>query len=206
MNYDEKTGVFYGVISQNSVMPEAADEFYQLGRDLSFEEWRKEIKQAIAALIKDHNLGYYTEAMTKDLIEEISDVLEDRINDTYENDDPRLLYEECGYLIEKCLVNDFIVIKSPFVTWAPPCSPCVPAAGNLDDAIRRWERSPVPRYGWNEATLAKEANKGISPFYGDYNDRITYCLGPDWFEGEIAPYPYAPIDEEGRIGEWVFPE
>ncbi|MDO8705366.1 MAG: hypothetical protein Q7J84_10515 [Sulfuricaulis sp.] len=49
--------------------------------------------------------------------------------------------EACGWSIDdgeykvvNCLDNDAMIIKSPYYTMAQFCSPCVPGAGNLDNA------------------------------------------------------------------------
>jgi hypothetical protein len=37
-------------------------------------------------------------------------------------------------IILDCLDSDYMIIKSPYVTHGPYCSPCVPGAVNLDDS------------------------------------------------------------------------
>lgn len=50
-------------------------------------------------------------------------------------DDPVAHYLDVdGIHAESCLDSDVMVTKSPYYTLAPFCSPCVPGAGNLDDA------------------------------------------------------------------------
>ena len=43
-------------------------------------------------------------------------------------------YKQDGYVAMDCLDSDVIVIRSPFYTHAPLCSPCVPGAGDLNSA------------------------------------------------------------------------
>jgi hypothetical protein len=73
-----------------------------------------------------------------------------------QGEDEVYLYEQYGYKISNSpsLVCLFVE-KSPWYTFARPCSPCAPNAGDLD----------------NPEGLLK-----------------TYCLGPEWFEGEKSPY------------------
>lgn len=61
--------------------------------------------------------------------------------------------------------NDVHVYKSPHYTYAQYCSPCAPGAGHLDHP-----RSP---------------NSGAPK---------TYCLGPEWFENDEAPYPIYNVE------------
>lgn len=42
-------------------------------------------------------------------------------------------YEQEGYVMCSCLLNDIMIVRSPYYTFARFCSPCVPGAGNLDD-------------------------------------------------------------------------
>lgn len=80
-------------------------------------------------------------------------------------------YTGDGYEMVTCLDTDVMVLKAPFYTFAPFCSPCVPGAGNLDDAARAYERDPDTGdvHGWE--------------------DNATYCVGHDWFDDGVAPYP-----------------
>jgi hypothetical protein len=68
-------------------------------------------------------------------------------------------YEGDGYQLVDCLDSDIMVLKSPYYTHAPFCSPCVPGAGNLEQAS---DDKELPR---------------------------VYCLGHDWFDDKCAPYP-----------------
>jgi len=44
-----------------------------------------------------------------------------------------------------CLDSDILVTKSPFYTYAPFCSPCVPGAGNLDSTVPIGIEAPYDR-------------------------------------------------------------
>lgn len=84
---------------------------------------------------------------------------------------------EDGYRAIDCLDSDVMLLASPFYTRAPFCSPCVPGAGNLDDACTSTE--PVNE-DWEK----------------------TYCFGHEWFEDGIAPYRVFCVADDAE----VFPE
>lgn len=68
------------------------------------------------------------------------------------------------YVMVDCLDSDVMVIRSPFFTNGPYCSPCVPGGVNLDDAKLFGDEMP-----------------------DDCTPR-AYCCGHDWFDPPIAPY------------------
>jgi hypothetical protein len=65
--------------------------------------------------------------------------------------------------------TDLFIEKSPFFTYAQFCSPCAPGAVYL-----------------------------INPIDEKDNNNKGYCLGHDWFEDGIAPYPVYSI-ETGKL-------
>lgn len=73
-------------------------------------------------------------------------------------------YSGDGYQLMDCLDSDIMILQSPFYTFARFCSPCVPGAGNLNDA--------------------GDESHGV----------MTYCLGHDWFEDQKAPYPVYSVE------------
>jgi hypothetical protein len=66
--------------------------------------------------------------------------------------------DEDGIHAEDCLDSDVIVTSSPFYTFGPFCSPCVPGAVNLDST------------------------------HEDESGPKAYCFGHEWFEDGKAPY------------------
>lgn len=171
-NYDEKTGIFYGVISQNSISPYVLEDivFGSDTIDLSYEEGLKELNKNI-----DNHLGCLTDIynLSVEIIgnleaireilnhfknrryEEIRNIFEEEFNNSYECDDMDFLYEADGYKIINCLTTDIMIIKSLYYCYAPECSPCVPCAGDLDSIDS--ERQYVKK---------------------------TYCLDPEFFDEE----------------------
>lgn len=199
MNCDEETGIFYGAISQNSLNSYALDDIYSLGEDRVYEQAKEELRYSLIGWMEENNLLPYSEKSREMDINTVFDVVEDLFNERYENDYKKMRFEGDGYIIETMLDNDLCIIKSPYVTFAPPCSPCVPGAGNLD-SIKADIELALP----SKNSLV-EINRVIRQGYGDPSWRITYCLGPDWFDDEKCPYPYTTYDQYGNLGEWVLP-
>lgn len=93
-------------------------------------------------------------------------------------------YSGDGYEMVTCLDNDVMVIRSPFYTYAPFCSPCVPGAGNLDSAADLFEK--------HSERFNASAPRGVE----------TYCVGHDWFDDGVALYPVFSV----KTGYPVFPD
>ncbi len=206
-NYDEKTGVHYGVISQHTIHPDALGDIYIYGEDMDYQERKEELKESLTNWLNNEGLLPYGEEARRIFIEDIFDPIEEAFNDSYESDNPSIIYEKDGYVIQTTETNLF-VIKSPYVTWAPPCSPCAPNAGNLDDAIDEfgyWKGLFDPNVhdiSFHDFCIMEMANVSNSMGFA----RLSYCLGPDWFDDEKIPYPYALISDNGVIGEWIVPD
>ncbi len=84
--------------------------------------------------------------------------------------------EDTEYLAIDCLDSDVMIIRAPFYTLAPFCSPCVPGAGNLDNA-----------------------NTPTEPLNEEWSK--AYCFGHDYFEDHRAPYRVFSV----ATGEEVLP-
>jgi hypothetical protein len=194
-NIDNKTGIFYGVISQRSLSDEALDDifFSSHSTDLYYEEWREDVATAIKNALRD--LAYESD------IEDIAAYAQD--NARYDSDEINPEYDDGEYHIIKCLDSDLMILKSPYVTLAFPCSPCVPAAGDLNTATPR--RTTLTEVDYDQITSVSQINCTIHPHYGDDRFRLTYCLGSTWFDNDIAPYPYATLHSDGTLSAWIFP-
>ena len=59
-------------------------------------------------------------------------------------------YEADGYSLVNCLDNDAMVLASPFYTFAQFCSPCVPGAGDLDNAMEEGAKTYCLGHDWFE--------------------------------------------------------
>ena len=175
-NYDEKTGIYYGVISPNSICQETLNDLIDRSVDTVYEESKKEVIDHINGLfeeigVRDNDKDYET----------IREMMITTFNENYENDNHGYEYEDKEYTLHICDDNfGIFVIKSPYYTFTKQCSPCAPGAGDLDNSI-----SP------------QEYEKG------DYNAFMygtvkAYCLPRDYFDDEYAkiPYRYYRVDND----------
>ena len=92
---------------------------------------------------------------------EMANELQEPINFVYEDDGGYVCSQEADSYASG---DDVFVVKSPYFTFAPFCSPCAPGAVYLRDAFD---------LGANDNDLRPRG----------------YCFGHEWFEGNIAPYP-----------------
>ncbi len=83
--------------------------------------------------------------------------------------------EDEEYTAVDCLDSDVLIIKSPYYTYGPFCSPCVPGAVTLYD-----DRDRAQRYS---------ADHGVK----------AYCFGHDWFEDGQAPYKVYRVADDSEV-------
>ena len=204
-NYDPETGVHYGVISQHSLDQDTINDIWNDSEDLSFayakeelltqlvtnleRETHEDIRRVLGGDLKDLWGEYYREEREEAISEIIEigkddrdalwEVVSNRFGDQYDGSDREWLWEAEGYKISNCLHSDMFVSLSPFFTYAPKCSPCVPNAGDLDSASRLEEAAPSLESDYAAAQLVAE-NRGWVR---------SYCLDSSFFEGNKAPYP-----------------
>ncbi len=173
------TGIRFGVIPSNSLSPDASDDVWQNGTDLDYEDYITQVKAALESALCDYFSGYSSKPDHKDspldrAVENAFDAISDNIGDRYEStgDCSRMDYERAGLHVRSDSGGDLWVFESPFFTYAQFCSPCAPGACYL--------RNPLDEPNDN--------NK-------------AYCLGHDWFDGGVAPYPVYSV----ATGELVKP-
>lgn len=215
-NYDPAAGIHYGCISQHSLDHEAMSDIDMEARDLSHESAVDEAKnaiiramecgedatQALEAVLRDYVSSRNLSSVVTDLVEMLTerggdmptrdeawDVVEQEFNDHYDCDDRSWLWEKDGYALSDCLISDIFVSKSPYFTYAPECSPCVPNAGNLDSA--EWFEGAEPSL--KAAHMVQERTAKRKGWLK------TYCLGHDLFEGQQAPYPVWSVGTGNRV-------
>ena len=147
---DQLTAKFDEILPQDS-----HKLLYQLSKEIvgdHKELWNKDNLQKIRGILGDFK-------QIKEQFSEIKDTLIQEFNDHYEtSDQTNFLYDDGEYEIINCFEWAFMIIKSPYYTYAPQCSPCVPQAGDLDSI------DPEQSYS-----------------------KKTYCLHPDFFEDENKP-------------------
>ena len=159
-NFDETTGIRYGVISPHSISSFALDDIYQKGIDPHYEYGREELMKELESFCDDHNLKFH-HINTDSFIDEYSDNYQG-------NDDGQMDYSDNEYTIHVSGDNfGIFVMKSPYYTYCRGCSPCAPGAGDLD--------SPI-----DPTNLKLDALEHISA--------KTLCLGPEWFDKEESEY------------------
>ena len=181
-NRDSETGIRYGIISQNSVMPEALNDVFTYGRDLGFENAEQELKDNLRRVLKDYFSDYKhgTEASRLDV------AVEDTLNalDGWSNNmgsSGPYYYEPGGYALKTNETGDLWVLKSPYYTYAQFCSPCAPGGCYLSSPLE------VLHDANNKPLNVPESNK-------------CYCLGADYFEDGKAPYDIFSIVTNECIG------
>jgi hypothetical protein len=119
-NRDIATGFRYGVISQHSVL--------QAWADSAEADYGKPTCPKCGDELADSACGESLDYYCADCDYEFD-------SDEAFGDEPiGWHYSGDGYELTDCLNSDIFVLKSPYYTTANFCSPCVPGAGNLDNA------------------------------------------------------------------------
>lgn len=178
-NTDTVTGIRYGIINQNSLMPEALDDIYTNGDDIGYVNAIAEAK----AGLKDAIYGVLNEMMSNQKADEIAEESAENIIDDLDGDcfsggeSGPYEYEQDGYQLRTTSNHELFVIKSDYYTLCRFCSPCFPGAGNLD----QWDEDGVK----------------------------TYCLDGSWFDkdnGEnwchVLPYRVYRVSDDSLVSEF----
>jgi len=165
-NYDEKTGIAYGVSSPNALNGDALNDIYANGNDPHYENGKEELIDDLKAFCENHNIRF-------DRIN--TDSFIDEFSDSYQgNDDGQCDYSDNDYDLH--VSGDgfgIFVMKSPYYTYCRKCSPCAPGAGDLNH--------PVPPEFWNDKI----------EYPGQWTDLIkAYCLDKSFFDDDCAKIPY----------------
>ena len=162
-NYDEKTGIAYGVISPNAINQDVLNDLYNDGIDPHYENARQEILTAVSDFAGNSGL-----VISDEMQLQISDLLIDDLSDHYQgNDDGQIDYSDKDYTLHISGDNfGIFVMKSPFYTYCRKCSPCAPGAGDLNNPLDIEEIEVLDNY-----------------------DR-AYCLDKSYFDDEYQKIPY----------------
>ena len=145
-NRDEKTGIRYGVISQGTVGQVWYDEAEadygeptcpQCGNDA------KSYAESVAEKYESarHECADYMCESCESVFGSESAFSDEAIGWNYDSD---------GYRLVDCLDSDIMILESEFYTFAQFCSPCVPGAGNLDNAIDGGVKTFCLSHDWFE--------------------------------------------------------
>jgi hypothetical protein len=166
-NYDEKTGIHYGVISPNSISSETLSDLQDKSIDTIYEESKKEFLASLRAVLNDSPIS----SNESDVI---LDECADRFSEAYENDYHGYEYEDKEYVLKICDDNfGIFVIKSPYYTYTRQCSPCAPGAGDLNAPISK-----------------AEYDKGKHDTFMMYGTVKAYCLDKSFFDPEYHKIHY----------------
>jgi len=164
-NFDETTGIRYGVISPHSISSNCDYDLYEgpNSTDPYYESMRTEISLSVNELMNNTNYN-----ISDDLKEQIKDMILDEMSERYENPDGQMDYSDNEYSLHVSGDNfGIFVMKSPYYTFCRGCSPCAPGAGDLNN--------PIDPVNLNLSTLEHISAK-------------TLCLGPEWFDREKDQY------------------
>jgi hypothetical protein len=166
-NFDEKTGIRYGVISPHDISSWSLDEIYQSGTDPIYEEYIENTEQEYR---DDHPGDKFNQ--------EDFDSYMENCKMEYESDGSGIMdYSDSEYDLHVSGDNfGIFVMRSPYYTYCRGCSPCAPGAGDLnspidvDGGVPRTELSPV-HMAFKSGSTEK-----------------TLCLGHEWFDQENDQY------------------
>lgn len=194
-NFDEKTGIRYGVISPHSVSSWSLDEVYQNGTDPHWENAKAELIDDIKNLCENHGIAF-------DRID--TDQFVDEMSDHFEScGDGQMDYSDKDYDLHVSGDNfGIFVMRSPYYTYCRDCSPCAPGAGDLDHPI-----GAFPVNGDLNSTVDKESYEAFL-IAGDprcYRSGKTLCLGPEWFDTDNdqysrkIPYRVFRVDDDREV-------
>ena len=133
--FDEKIGieVHYGTIYGNDVSSFALDDIIRNGIDLNHKEAIEQLKEDFISHMMIFCEDNYITFENIDIDSLFEPFLEE-FNNSYESNDATYLYESNDYIIEyHTYDNSLIILKSPFMCYAAPCSPCFPNGGYIRD-------------------------------------------------------------------------
>ncbi len=192
-NIDVETGIRFGVISQHSIgqaWADSAEADYgkptcpKCGDEaIEYDESKDIVRDQMGNEQGQFECGHGCADFMCENCEYVFDS-----SDAYGDEPLGWSVDDGEYKLVDCLDSDVMVILSPYYTFAPFCSPCVPGAGDLDGADNmpegdgwRWD---APAQEWRQNDTG-EGFDGLSVPSGVK----TYCVGHDWFEDGTAPYP-----------------
>ena len=178
-NFDEKTGIRYGVISPHSISSNCDYDLYEgpNSTDPYYEKMRTEISLSVDNLMTDTDY-----VVSDDLKEQIKDMILQEQSDIYENSDGQMDYSDSEYDLHVSGDNfGIFVMRSPYYTYCRNCSPCAPGAGDLNASFDSDEHEITEGY------------------------HRALCLGPEWFDkgddqyARKIPYRVFRVDNDMEV-------
>jgi len=171
-NVDTETGIRFGVIGQSAegLNLDATQDIYQQGENLSFkgyqDEVRKSLRDALSDYFSDHKSWTGEKESQLDRVTETSfDAISDDLNDQYQGENDRYLYERDGYVIQTT-ETELMILKSPYFTHAQYCSPCFPGGGNLETYCETGPKTYCLGHDWFEDGKAPYPVLSVAPVHG----------------------------------------
>jgi hypothetical protein len=158
-NFDEKTGIRYGVISPHNISSWSLDEIYQNGTDPQYESGKEELTRDIKTVLDRYgfSVGQIDEVLTPAI---------DIFNESYQPDGSGIMdYSDKEYDLHVSGDNfGIFVMRSPYYTYCHGCSPCAPGAGDLGASFDPDEHEITEGY------------------------HRALCLGHEWFDRDNDQY------------------
>lgn len=175
-NFDPDAKISYGVLSPNSVDPEALSIIYDNGTDLGYENWLEETKKELHSVVVRAVEDLVSASIADDMADAAVDAFCYNAGDCYNSDGDTEYAYQAGDL--HILLSQYLVVtKSPYFTICQNCSPCYPNAGNLDK----------PRNKTHAGEVSVPDPRHV--LYGMVRGPLkAYCLPSDWFEEAECPY------------------
>lgn len=147
-NIDHKTGIRYGVISQNSVGPDAIG-------DLEPDDGDPTCPECGGDVIESSDPGVARRPWNKGKDYACPECKKVFWSDSVFGDQPIGFGLDDGqYKLTSCLDSDLMVLDSPYYTFAAFCSPCVPGACSLDSPCVDGDRCYALGHDWFEGGVA----------------------------------------------------
>ena len=143
-NFDKKTKIHFGVISQNDILQAWADSAEPDYGDPTCPVCGNNIHPPTEDDDVEIGKDYYCRTCKEEY--DAEDVFGDEPSGWTLDDGE---YEACD-----CLDSDVMVLKSPYYTFAQYCSPCVPGAGNLGHYIPEGVKTYCFGHDWFEEEKA----------------------------------------------------
>lgn len=166
-NIDRETGIRYGVISQHDISQALADS------DLDYDYGNPSCPKCGGDATPAEEIGGDVDG--DDEMDGSGEFGCERCkmllaaDEAFADEPFGWSYEGDGYKLTDCLDSDVFVLKSPFYTHAAFCSPCVPGAGNLNDAREHGVKTYCLGHDWFEdgrapyPVFSVETNAEVQP-------------------------------------------
>lgn len=136
VNVNPETGIHYGAISGHSLDPDILNDIQDKVFDLEYQAaYKDHLKNLLQDVICDSDDLTIQQMIDKCEAHDIDPDL-DYFAEDFDCSEPSGTVNHEGLIVTFTWLGGaplIIVNESPFITFANPCSPCVPNAGDLDN-------------------------------------------------------------------------